>query len=111
MSSVVIGSCGLLLDPDPPHDTRPDASGTCRFDAECAGCAICVAGACVPAAGQPCTAFGRCVEGIYECSEEDRPRCVASEVIAAAGSVCRPERGDCDVAELCDGAPTSTVTG
>ena len=58
------------------------------------------AGACVP--GAACTTERACEVGTIECVD-GAPVCQPSGV-AAAGTECRAEAGECDVAETCDGA-------
>jgi len=53
------------------------------------------AGVCGPMSMPPCP-VGGCIAGCDETADACRP--------AAAGTVCRPAAGACDVAELCDGA-------
>lgn len=100
-SSFTLGGCGLLLDADPPAGRDSSTPAACRSNAQCGPCAICDNGLCLPAAGLPCVAPGRCAAGTYSCVE-GRVRCSANEV-APAGTVCRRGDGECDPEEVCDG--------
>lgn len=60
------------------------------------------AGSCV--SGVACERPGACEEGVVDCSSGEAV-CNASGP-TAAGIVCRPASGECDVEEVCDGVAT-----
>lgn len=112
-----------------PADGPCDVAETCSGGAECPADGFANSGVCRPEAG-PCDVAESCDGSGADCPTDafsnsgetiepgpcgtggicDGTSATGGSVLEPAGTVCAPSQGDCDPAEVCDGASTQCPT-